>query len=380
MAASLAKGQPHLPPMNRILFACALAASAVAALGQPALSIKPPTAADTASFQKYGRPLPDPEILQPMLDRDLPPFTPRENRDMTAHLTGAASDVLANLAGRWIAAFEAYYPHVTISVPPPYSGRVGAKELVGASIDFALVSRELVPQDVTDFQAKYGYAPLSVPIMGGTYRDFGFLDAIGVFVNEQNPITKLSFTQLDGLLSKTRHRGGQPVRKWGDVGLTGEWADRDIHVWGVKPWNGFEEFVRERVLSTAGQRGEWRSDLNFTETVFPIAPHVAADRDALGYAGLAYLAPGVKLIALQATPDGPYLEPSYENVARATYPLSRVVYCNLNREPGKAIAPALAEFLRFVLSKEGQQVVLNQAVFIPLRETQATNSRKLIDN
>jgi phosphate transport system substrate-binding protein len=341
---------------------------------------RPPSAADTANFQKFGRPLPDRELLQPTLDPGLPAFQPQPGADLSGHLVGAASDVLANLAQRWIAAFQKIYPHVTVEAPPPYSGKVGAKELVSEKVDFALVSRELVPSDVTDFKAKFGYGPLSVPIIGGSYRHFGFLDAVVFFVHKDNPLSELTFTQLDALLSTTRYRGAEAVRTWGQLGLTGEWADKPIQVWAVRPWNGFEEFVRERVLSPEDRRGEWRTDLNFGETVFPMAPAVAKDRYALGYAGLAYVNDGVKLLALAKDDHGPAIAPSYENVARADYPLSRLVYCNINKAPGRPLSPALAEFIRFILSKEGQQIVLDQAVFIPLRAGQAEHSNGLLSN
>lgn len=342
--------------------------------------VAPPTAADTANFQKFGRPLPPPEVLQPTLDPRLAAYAPRAPRDLTGHLEGAASDVLADLAQRWIAAFRQYYPNVTVEVPPPYSGRVGAKELVSGKVDFALVSRELVPSDVTDFKAKFGYDPASIPIMGGSYRHFGFLDAVAFFVNADNPINQLTFAQLDALLSTTLVRGGTPIRTWGQLGLTGEWADQPIHVWAVKPWNGFEEFVRERVLSTEGHRGEWRTDLNFTETVFPIAPHVAADRYAIGYAGLAYLKPGVKLLAVAPDPAGPFYPPSYDEVARARYYLSRLVYCNVNKAPGQPLNPALAEFIHFILSREGQQVVRDQQIYLPLRAAQQARGTAILEN
>lgn len=364
-----------------LLPALALALGAAAVSGQDAAAAEmpaPPTKEQTAGFAAYGRTLPPPEILQPMLDPALPDFKPREDRNLRAHLRGAASDVLANLSHRWIGAFARYYPEVVVETAPPYSGRYGAQELVSGKIDFALVSRELVPTDVAGFRAKFGYDPLSVPIMGGSYRHFGFLDAIGVFVNRENPLSKLTFTQLDALLSTTRYRGGGPIRTWGQLGLKGEWADAPIHVWAVKPWNGFEEFVRERALSTPGHRGEWRTDLNFGETVFPIAPAVAGDRYAIGYAGLAYLSPGVKLVALAADDGGPYVPPSYEEVALARYPLSRLVYCNVNQPPNAALPPALAEFIRFLVSRQGQEVVHDQAIFIPLRAEQAERSLALL--
>ena len=340
---------------------------------------RPPTAADTANFQKFGRPLPDAEILQPTLDPGLPSFQPHAGADLSGHLVGAASDVLAKLAQRWIAGFKKFYPNVVVEAPPPYSGKVGAQELVSEKVNFALVSRELVPSDVTGFKAKFGYGPLSVPIIGGSYRHFGFLDAVVFFVHKDNPISQLTFTQLDALLSTTLNRGGTPIRTWGQLGLTGEWADKPIHVWAIKPWNGFEEFVRERVLSPDERRGEWRTDLNFGDTVFPMAPSVAKDRYALGYAGLAYTNDGVKLLAL-AKDEGAAIPPSYEEVTRADYPLSRVVYCNVNKAPDQPLNPALEEFIRFILSREGQQVVLDQAIFLPLRAGQAKHSNSLLGN
>jgi len=374
-----------MPAAFRCLLLPALAAAALllpaaASAQNGGVKYGPPSAADTASFMKNGRPLPDPELLQPTVDPALPAFQPRESAALAGALRGAASDVLAKLAQRWIAGFKKFYPNVSVTVPPPYSGKVGARELVSGKVDFALVSRELVPSDVTEFKAKFGYGPLSVPISGGSYRHFGFLDAVVFFVNQDNPLSRISLTQLDSILSTTRYRGGEPIRTWGQLGLTGEWADQPIHVWAVKPWNGFEEFVRERVLSPGASRGEWRDDLNFGATVFPIAPAVAKDRYAIGYAGLAYTNDGVKLLALAPDDGGPAVPPSYEAVARAEYPLSRVVYCNVNRAPGQPLDPVLRELLRFIVSREGQEVVHAQAVFLPLRGAQAARSLNLIGN
>ncbi|MDE2347457.1 MAG: substrate-binding domain-containing protein, partial [Gammaproteobacteria bacterium] len=236
------------------------------------------------------------------------------------------------------------------------------------------VSRELRPIDLAAFEKHFGHAPLSVPVCGGTWRHFGFLDAVGVIVNPANPIAGLSFTQLDAILSSTRWRGGAPITTWGELGLTGAWANRPIHVYGVRPWNGFEEFVRERVLGTPGHRGEWRDGIRYSPTVFPIAAQVASDPDGLGYSGLAFLDASVKLVPLQRDPGGPFVPPTYGAVASAAYPLSRLVYLNLDRKPGQALAPALEQFLRFIVSRDGQQLVLDQGIYLPLRAAQARTS------
>ena len=345
---------------------------------QPATSTnRPQTDAEKKLGMEHGRMLPPPELLQPSLDPALPAYVPARVR-LRGHFKGAASDVLASLVQRWAQAFRKYQPGIVIDVPPPYAGSLGAKELVKQNLDFVFVSRELKPDDIGDFQAKFGYPPVSVPISGGSYRVYGALDAVGFIVNRDNPIDRLSFAQLDALLSTTRLRGGAAIRTWGDLGLTGDWADKPIHVHAIKPWNGFEEFVRQRVLSTPGRRGEWRTDLDFADVVFPIASAVAKDRYALGYTGMAYLDAPVKVIALQAEPGGPAIPATYEAVARADYPLSRLTYFNVNRKPGTRLDPAIEEFLRFILSREGQGIVRDQGTYVPLRARQAEQSRDLV--
>jgi phosphate transport system substrate-binding protein len=292
---------------------------------------------------------------------------------------GASSDVLVGLVNLWITRFKAMHPRVTLTIKPPYAGSLGTKELIGQSIDFVFVSRELKPEDVAEFQDRFGHAPTSVPICGGSYRHYGFLDAIAFFVHRDNPIDRLDFAQIDAIFSSTRHRGGQPITTWGQLGLEGEWADKPIRVHGIEPWNGFEEFIRQRVLSLAGKRGEWRGDLHFEKVVFPLAGNVAADRYAIGYSGIAYLDAPVKVLPLAGDAAGPAVAPTYENVATAQYPLSRLVYLNFNKAPGRPVDALLDEFLRFVLSREGQQVVRDHGIFLPLRAEQVTRSLALLE-
>ena len=346
----------------------------------PALSTnKPQTEQEAKEGQLSGRALPPAEILQPILDPALPVYQPRKEK-LTGSFKGASSDVLKVLVEKWFAKFKTYHPEVTLSISPPYAGSLGAVELVKGDLDFVFVSRELKPDDVKGFKAKFGYDPLSVPVSGGSYRHFGALDAIAFYVNKDNPIEKISFDQLDAMYSSTHYRGGKPIAKWGDLGLTGEWADKPIKLHGIKPWNGFEEFVRQRVLSVGDKRGEWREDIAFEKVVFPVAKKVSEDRYGIGYSGIAYIDAGVKVISVvEKAGDSPQA-PTYENVALATYPLSRLIFFNTNKAPGKPLNPALDEFLRFILSREGQQVVLEHASYIPLRANQVQGSRTLLAN
>jgi len=310
----------------------------------------------------------------------LPAYQPRRDIQISGTLRGASSDVLTVLAQKWMDKFKTYYPGAALSIAPPYAGSLGAIELIKGDLDFVFVSRELKPDDIKQFKTKFGYDPLSVPISGGSYRHFGALDAVAFFVNKDNPIEQITYKQLDQMYSTTHLRGGGAIAKWGDLGLTGEWADKPIHLYGIKPWNGFEEFVRQRVLSANGKRGEWREDIKFEKLVFPMAKNIAADRYSIGYSGLAYTDAPVKLIPLiEKEGDAPQA-PTYENVALATYPLSRLVYFNTNKAPGKPLNPVMEEFLRFVLSRDGQQVVLDHARYVPLRGSQASAARALLGN
>lgn len=347
----------------------------------PPLKPNQPQTPEEAEYGKqHGRAKPTPELLQPTLDPALHDFQPvREKNDLRADYKCGASDVLAELSKSWIAEFQKYYPKVHISVDPPYAGSLGAVELAKGNLDCVFVSRELRPTDIQGFRDTYGYDPTSVPISGGSYRQFGWLDAPVFAVHKNNPLEKLSFDQLDSVLSTTRARGGTPITKWGDLGLTGDWADKPIHIYGIKPWNGYEEFIRQRVLSTPNQRGEWRSpdtdpNVHWEPTVFKVAQEIANDPYALGYTGAAYLDSPVKVIGLSNHDGDPVYAPTHENVASAAYPLSRLVYLNVNKRPDAPLNPVLAELARFILSKQGQQVILNQGIYLPLRGFQADHS------
>src|SRR5262249_28959238 len=141
-----------------------------------------------------------------------------------------------------------------------------------------------------------------------------------------------------------------------------------------------EEFVRQRVLSADGKRGEWRNDIKFEKLVFPMAKDIAADKYGIGYSGMAYTDAPLKLVPLVEKEGDAAQAPTYENVALATYPLSRLTYFNTNKAPNKPLSPVLEEFLKFVLSREGQQVVLDHARYVPLRAGQAASSRTLLGN
>jgi ABC-type phosphate transport system substrate-binding protein len=335
----------------------------------------PQTKAQDAAGMEHGRALPTPEILQPTLDPALAGFEPRYSPDMGGTLRLMCSDVLPGLVRSWMASFAKIYPRVRFVFGPPFEGSDAAQALLAGRVDIAFISRELKPTDVSSFRAKYGYGPTSVPVSGGSYRHFGFLDAVAIIVNPKNGVKQLSLRQLDAAFSRSHLRGDQPVRTWGDLGATGAWAGKPVHVYGIKPWNGFEEFVRQRVLDVGGARGRWRTGIHLDKTVFPIARRVAADPDGIGYTGLAFIDSPVKVVAVSNGADA--VAPTYSNVALARYPLSRLIYANVNRPPGKPLPRLAREFLRYTVSGEGQQDVRREGIYLPLRAFQVRAAERI---
>lgn len=375
-----------VPGLALIATAALLPAAAIAAAATTApptvewqLPVEPSwpaqTAAQDAFAMQHGRPLPEPEVLQPTLDRALAGFVPRYGADFTATLRVMGSDTMPALVRSWIRSFSHYYPRVRIVFGPPFEGTDAFKDLRAGRVDVAFVSRELKPTDVSAFEAQYHYAPTSVPVAGGSWRQFGYLDAVVVIVNPLNPLRQLSLKQLDAVFSRSHLRGDRAASTWGGLGAAGAWADRPIHVYGIQPWNGFEEFFRQRVLDARGQRGHWRAGMHFDRLVFPVARHVAEDPDAIGYTGLAFVDSPVKVLAVGQAGDE--VSPTYINVALARYPLSRLVYANVNRRPGKALPPAVQEFLRLILSRQGQEDVRAEGIFLPLRQFQVRSAERI---
>ena len=307
------------------------------------------------------RPTPEP-LYNARIDPALPIYHPTAS--VSGSLKGICSETFPDLIKLWVDGFRKHQPAVTIDVAPT-GGGVGSKALAEGQVDFAAVTREISPDDEALFVKHYGYKPLEIAVVGGSYRSYGFTDALTYFVHRDNPIEHLSFTQIDAIYSKTRLRGAkEPIVTWGQAGLTGDWADKPIHAWGVQPWNGFEQFIRLRVL----KGGEWRDGLSTEKLVIPLPDRVAADRYAISYSGIAYLKPevAVKRIAVAENPDGPFFEGTFDEVAAQTYPLARVMYFYFNRPPGKPIDPRVRELVLYILSREGQQAAVQDGIYTPL--------------
>jgi len=327
-----------------------------------------------------GRPLPEHRLQRPGLDSKLPAYHPCPVPRETA-LVGTAPAILPDLVGRWIGVFENLVPRVSVDVPPPYGGPQGAlsprlQQFLQGSDDFAFLTRAMSLADRATFQSARGHTPVAVPVAGGSFAHLGFVDPVVIVVNEANPVERLGKDEMRRLfaLSVTGSRQGLT---WGDLGVA-EWSERRVAIVGGAGWGGEPSarglVVRERLL--AGD--SLRTDLGAGSGPESEVPaRVASNPGAIGFTGLGHLIPGIRPLPI-ADGDGKFVAPTFDTVARASYPLARTVDLVLATPAGQSPEPAMAEFLRFLLSRDGQAIVLDQGVFLPLRAFQSAAALKIL--
>lgn len=313
---------------------------------------------------------------------DLPPAYQPHGR-VTGTITiaghgafGARTDFIEALTAKWEKDFQRYQPAVRFKTDlKGTAAAIGG--LYTGTADLALMGREIWKPELTAFHEVFGYDPTGIDVVTGSYatRNRGY--AITIFVNKANPIRAISLRQLDSLYSVTRRRGGKAVATWGDLGVAGTWASRPVHLYGLAIARGFAQYFEDRVFlggqlwnpamrefaDAPGSTGE--ADGGAT-----MVSEMAADPDAIGWAGALYTDPGVKLIAV--SDDRASVFPSPQTVMDHSYPLTRVITVYLNKPPNAHASPAVTEFLRYVLSREGQKTVLSDGGgYLPMLAPQA---------
>ena len=339
--------------------------------------------------QGEPRALPEPEAWRPPLDERLPDYVPCRNEPRRV-LSGSAPAIMPALVEAWAAGFRARQPGVSFELGPPWLPPLGRlnpalQDFLEGRRDFAFLSREPSVADRRTFARHHGHALWAIPVATGSWRHFGFVDTVGIIVNAENPVRSLDLAQVDALFSESRLRGHPPVTHWGELGVA-QWAGKPVNVVGAAAWRSEETAraltMRKQVMEPAGEdgQGRWRQDLDagaYTEAQIP--EQVAADRYAIGFTGLGHLVPGVRALDLAVEPGARPVPADDRHVANGEYPLARPLYLLVDPAPGRGPDPALAEFARYLLSREAQQAVLGQGIFLPLRESQVAEYRRLLD-
>jgi phosphate transport system substrate-binding protein len=274
------------------------------------------------------------------LDASLPSYQPVSG--ISGQLKSVGSDTLGNEMEGWAKAFMALYPDVKIDVEAKGSATAPPALLQGTS-QLGPMSRFMTNDEATAFEKKYGYKATGVGVA---------IDSLAVYVNKDNPVRCLTLQQVDQIFSSTRKgSGGKTIKTWGDVGLTGDWASKPIALFGRNTISGTYEFFREAVL----YGGDYKNEVKLEPGSEAVVADVAADKFAIGYSGIGFKTDGVRAVPL-ATYDGrPCVEATEANTFAGQYPIARYLYVYVNKNPKQPLDPLRAEFLKYILSKEGQE-------------------------
>jgi len=218
------------------------------------------------------------------------------------------------------------------------------------------MSRSMKKEEIDKFEAKFGYKPVELKTS---------FDALAVYVNKDNPIKGLNLKQVDAIFSKTR-RGGftKDISKWSELGLSGNWANKPLSLYGRNSASGTYGFFKEHALF----KGDFKDKVKEQPGSASVVQGVTEDKFGIGYSGIGYKTSGVVAVPLAKDENDKYHNADYENVMNGKYPLARYLYIYINKAPNKALDPLMKEFLKFVFSYEGQQIVIKDG-YLPLTKS-----------
>jgi phosphate transport system substrate-binding protein len=297
-------------------------------------------------------------LAEDTVDAALPNYT--KVSGISGNLSSVGSDSMANVMTYWAEEYKKLYPSVAIQIQAAGSS-TAPPALAEGTASFGPMSRPMKDAEIEAFEKKFGYKPTAVPVA---------IDALAVFVNKDNPITGLTMQQVDNIFSSTRTCGGsKDVSNWGQLGLTGAWATRDMQMFGRNSVSGTYGYFKEHALC----KGDFKSNVNEQPGSASVVQSVGSSVNAIGYSGIGYVTSSVKAVPLAKADGQPFVAATKENALNQTYPLSRALYVYVNKAPNKALSPLELEFLRMVLSKQGQEVVVKDG-FIPLPAKMAANA------
>jgi phosphate transport system substrate-binding protein len=334
---------------------------------------------------------------------DLPAYKPEQKVSGTIRMWGSNYFTDSPLAEWWAAEFKKHHPDVKFDFHLKTTLHAIPGLIMGVS-DIGPMGRQITFQELLSFQRETNRMPTGIVSVTGSYNVSGWNPPVGVYLNKDNPISKLSLEQLDGIYGAERSavwrdltwdksgaRGPEKnIRTWGQLGLTGEWADKPIHVLGYNLQFNFPQEIESRAFG--GVSKKWNEKLvEYDNMVQPdgsfklagqlMLEDLAKDKYAIAYVagGEAWVTPAVKTLALSVKNGGPYYDLTIDNVRERTYPMYADVFFWINRDPKAPVDPKVREFLRFILSRDGQELVQKDGKYLPLTAAMVREGRKKLD-
>ncbi|UYP30368.1 phosphate ABC transporter substrate-binding protein PstS family protein [Pseudomonas sp. Z8(2022)] len=283
------------------------------------------------------------------VDPALPTY--EKTSGVSGNLSSVGSDSLANLMTLWAEEFKKNYPNVNIQIQAAGSS-TAPPALTEGTANMGPMSRPMKDSEIQAFEEKYGYKPTAVPVA---------IDALAVFVHKDNPIQSLTMQQVDAIFSSTRLCGeDKDLRTWGDVGLSGEWANKPIQLFGRNSVSGTYGYFKEEALC----KGDFKANVNEQPGSASVVQSISSTLNAIGYSGIGYKTSSVRAVPL-VDKSGQVEEANETNALSGKYPLARFFYVYVNKAPNQPLSPLDAEFVKLVMSRQGQEVVVKDG-YIPL--------------
>lgn len=284
------------------------------------------------------------------VDADLPVYGKASG--VSGNLSSVGSDTLANLMTLWTEEFKRLYPNVNIQVQAAGSSTAPPALTEGTS-NLGPMSRKMKDKEREAFEKKFGYQPMAIPVA---------IDALAVYVHKDNPIKGMSIAEVDAVFSSNRKCGhADDIGNWGNLGLNGAWQKRDIQLYGRNSVSGTYGYFKKKALC----KGDYKSNVNEQPGSASVVQSVSASINGIGYSGIGYKTSSVRAVPLAKKPGGSYVDATPDNAVSGSYPLSRFLYVYVNKAPNRELSPLVREFIKLVLAKQGQEVVVKDG-YIPL--------------
>ncbi|WP_428801276.1 PstS family phosphate ABC transporter substrate-binding protein [Vibrio kyushuensis] len=278
-------------------------------------------------------------------------------------ILSVGSDTLAGMTTLWVEEFEEQYPSINAQVQASGSS-TAPPALTEGTAQFGPMSRPMRNREMEAFEREHGYKPTELRVA---------IDAIGVFVHRDNPISGLNFSQLDSIFSVTLRCGAtERVSSWSQLGLDYDWAQRRMQLFGRNSVSGTYGYFKQNALCS----GDFKDNVNEQPGSASVVQSVSSSINTIGYSGVGYQISGVKLIPISKTGQD-FVAPSYDNILSGKYPLSRYLYIYINKHPSHALTPIEQEFIRFIFSSQGQALVKKDG-YIPISSDIARQELKKI--
>src|SRR6266571_1681817 len=269
---------------------------------------------------------------------------------VSGNISSVGSDTLNNLMTHWAETFSRFYPNAKIQIEGKGSS-TAPPALISGTAQLGPMSRAMKGTEIDQFEKKYGYKPTQLRTS---------VDALAVFVNKDNPIKCLTMAQVDAIFSKSRRSGyKEDVKTWGQLGLPGEWAAKPISLYGRNSASGTYGFFKEHSL----KNGDYKDEVKEQPGSASVVQGVTGDRYAAGYSGIGYATAGVRAVPLAEKEGAKCYEADPDNAYTGAYPLARFLYVYVNKAPAKPLDPVTREFVKLMVSKEGQEVVIKDGYF-----------------